>query len=94
MRVRLAIVSVVMTLIGCAFGQELGAAEQSKIDQLFSEFTKASSPGCALGVYRNGSIAYAKGYGLASLELQVPITPETVFDIGSTSKDRQIRYAL
>jgi CubicO group peptidase (beta-lactamase class C family) len=86
MRVRLAIVSVVMTLIGCAFGQELGAAEQSKIDQLFSEFTKASSPGCALGVYRNGSIAYAKGYGLASLELQVPITPETVFDIGSTSK--------
>lgn len=85
MRVRLLFVLVFATL-GSAFGQNLSPAEQSKVDQVFAEFTKPGSPGCALGIYRNGSIAYAKGYGLASLELQVPITPDTVFDIGSTSK--------
>ncbi len=39
-----------------------------------------------MGVYRNGAIAYSKGYGFANLENEVPITPRTVFDIGSTSK--------
>ena len=39
-----------------------------------------------MAVYRNGRISYTKGYGLANIEEDVPITPETVFDIGSTSK--------
>jgi len=39
-----------------------------------------------VAVYRDGAIAYARGYGLASLEHRVPITSKTVFDIGSTSK--------
>jgi CubicO group peptidase (beta-lactamase class C family) len=56
------------------------------VDEVFSDLTKASSPGCALGVYRDGKIVYANGYGLANLEENVPITPQSVFDIGSTSK--------
>lgn len=66
------------------------AAENSKpnpaVDKIFSDLTRPGSPGCALAVYRNGGIIYSKGYGLASTELDVPITPQTVFDIGSTSK--------
>src|SRR5207237_9553666 len=50
------------------------------------DLQKPGSPGCALGVYRDGKVIYSKGYGLASVELDAPITPETVFDIGSTSK--------
>lgn len=56
------------------------------VDEVFSDFTKSGSPGCALGVYRDGKIIYAKGYGLANIEENVAITPQSVFDIGSTSK--------
>ncbi|HEV1993355.1 MAG TPA: serine hydrolase domain-containing protein [Candidatus Acidoferrum sp.] len=56
------------------------------VDEIFGDLTKAGSPGCALGVYRDGKMVYSKGYGLANLEENVPITPQSVFDIGSTSK--------
>src|SRR6266849_4969771 len=56
------------------------------VDEVFSDLAKPGSPGCALGVYRDGKIIYAKGYGLANIEQNVPITPQSVFDIGSTSK--------
>jgi CubicO group peptidase (beta-lactamase class C family) len=61
-------------------------AANPAVDQVFAEYAKAGSPGCALGVFRDGKTIYAKGYGLANLEQNVPITPQTVFDIGSTSK--------
>src|SRR5229473_2428915 len=67
-----------------------GIADDEKktaaVDEVFADLTKAGSPGCALGVYRDGRIIYSKGYGLANLEENVPITPQSVFDIGSTSK--------
>ncbi len=65
------------------------AADQQlnpEVDKVFSDFQKPGSPGCALGVFRNGHVIYAKGYGLASVELNAPISPQTIFDIGSTSK--------
>ena len=75
-------------LLLCSFvcGQTLTSSEIAKIDEVFSDYAKPDSAGCSLGIYRNGLIAYAHGYGMASLELGVPITPQTVFDIGSTSK--------
>src|SRR5437879_2618718 len=72
-----------------ASGPAASAAEDKKaaaVDEVFADLTKPGSPGCALGVYRDGKIIYSKGYGLANLEENVPITPESVFDIGSTSK--------
>ena len=56
------------------------------VDEVFSDLTKPGSPGCALAVYRDGKIIYAKGFGLANIEENVAITPQSVFDIGSTSK--------
>jgi CubicO group peptidase (beta-lactamase class C family) len=56
------------------------------VDAVFDDLTKPGSPGCALGVYRDGKIIYSKGYGLANLEENVSITPQTVFDVGSISK--------
>jgi CubicO group peptidase (beta-lactamase class C family) len=56
------------------------------VDEVFSDLARPGSPGCALSVYRDGKIVYAKGYGLANIEENVPITPQSVFDIGSTSK--------
>ena len=58
----------------------------ARVDAIFREYDRTDSPGCALGVYRDGSILAARGYGMANLELGVAISPQTVFDIGSTSK--------
>jgi CubicO group peptidase (beta-lactamase class C family) len=44
------------------------------------------TPGCSVGVMEKGKVVHAAGYGMANLELGVPNGPETVFDIGSTSK--------
>src|SRR5579871_5740824 len=60
--------------------------EAKQVDAIFADLAKPGSPGCALAVARGGKIIYEKGYGLANLEQEVPITPRTVFDIGSTSK--------
>ena len=43
-------------------------------------------PGVAVGVYSRGQILLAKGYGLANVELNAPVTPETVFQTGSFGK--------
>jgi CubicO group peptidase (beta-lactamase class C family) len=57
----------------------------ARVDSAFARFT-SGTPGCALLVRRAGTSVYGRGYGLASLELGVPISTATVFDIGSTSK--------
>ena len=57
-----------------------------KVDQIFSVYDKAGSPGCSLGVIRNGDFIYRKAYGSASLELGVPLSPQSVFYMGSVSK--------
>src|SRR5688572_8856841 len=57
-----------------------------RVDSVFVALDKPTSPGCALGIYNAGQVAYTRGYGMANLEHGVPITPQTVFDLGSTSK--------
>src|SRR5882762_3288440 len=57
-----------------------------KIDDLFSYLNKPNSPGCAIGIVRNDSLIYAKGYGMANLEYSIPISPETIFHMASVSK--------
>jgi CubicO group peptidase (beta-lactamase class C family) len=86
--VRFQAVLAVLTLSSALVPASPGDAEdlRSQVDALFSEYRRTDSPGCALGVFRNGRIDYAQGYGMANLELGVAIAPSTVFDIGSTSK--------
>ena len=59
---------------------------QARVDRIFAQWDRTDSPGCALGVYHNGRVEYARGYGMANLELGVALSPQSVFDIGSTSK--------
>ena len=59
---------------------------QERVDALFSSFTEAGSPGCALGIMKGGDLVYKQGYGLANLEHSVTITPSTTFYIASMAK--------
>jgi CubicO group peptidase (beta-lactamase class C family) len=71
-------------LCGPAFAAE--DTQQQKVDRIFADYVKAGSPGCALGVIRDGAFIYRKGYGMGSVELGVPLSPDSVFYMGSVSK--------
>ena len=58
----------------------------SQIDSLFIKFESSNSPGCAVGIFKDTSIVFEKGYGNADLEYYIPITPETDFNLASLSK--------
>ncbi len=64
----------------------LDADSRAAIDAVFAKWDTTTSPGCAVGVFEKGEIVYARGYGMADLEREVPITSRSVFDIGSVSK--------
>lgn len=51
-----------------------------------AEMTKQHIPGLALLVSRNGVPIRAEGFGLANVELNVPVRPETIFQSGSIGK--------
>jgi CubicO group peptidase (beta-lactamase class C family) len=57
-----------------------------RVDRIMAEFARSDGPGCAVGVSRDGELLLAKGYGLANLDHGVPNGPDTVFDVGSVSK--------
>jgi D-aminopeptidase len=67
---------------------------ERQVDALFSRYTAAGSPGAAVAVMQGGTIALCKGYGLASIELGVPIGPTTRFRIASVSKQFTVTAAL
>jgi CubicO group peptidase (beta-lactamase class C family) len=58
----------------------------ARVDKLFAEWNRSDSPGCSLGVSQNGVRVYERGYGMANLELGVPIAPASVFPAASISK--------
>lgn len=58
-----------------------------KVDDFIkAEMRKQSIPGVSLAVVKNGQIVLAKGYGLANVEHQVAVKPETIFQSGSVGK--------
>jgi CubicO group peptidase (beta-lactamase class C family) len=55
-------------------------------DLIFRGLDRSDAPGCAVGVYQDGRLHYARGYGMASLEHGIALTPRSVLDVGSISK--------
>jgi CubicO group peptidase (beta-lactamase class C family) len=90
--VRAAVVSVALCIGAAAAGAQSAArltpldSANRWVDSVFAPYGSTSSPGCAVGVMRDGQLAFAKGYGMADLEHDTPITPATRFYIASLSK--------
>src|SRR5260221_509684 len=59
--------------------------KQAEVDRIFSAFN-THTPGCSVGVAQNGSVVLKAGYGMADLERNVPVTPDTIFESGSVAK--------
>ncbi|HEY4561967.1 MAG TPA: serine hydrolase domain-containing protein, partial [Thermoanaerobaculia bacterium] len=67
------------------FAAVAGMTRQERLDELFSDFAR-EAPGLAVGVARNGQVLFQAGYGLADLDRQTRIDPDTAFHIASCGK--------
>ena len=83
--IALIILSIVLPSLSL-HAQDLTNEEKSSIDSLFSNWAKSSSPGCAIAIFKEGQHVYSQGYGMANLEYNIPITPQTPFHVASVSK--------
>lgn len=81
---------VLVAVIAVGHAQEPTTADPAaliaRVDRLFDKWDKPDSPGCALGVYRDGRIIYKRAYGAADLDHDVPLTTSSVFHVASVSK--------
>lgn len=76
---------LLLCFLTAASGQ-ISDSLSKKIDDIFTEYNKISSPGCALAIVKNGQILYKKGYGMSNLEYNIAINPASIFHIASISK--------
>ena len=81
------VVLATIVIAGSARAQSVAGDSAARwIDSIFAPYASRQSPGCAVGVTRGGSLVFSKGYGMADLEHDTPITPSTRFYIASLSK--------
>lgn len=80
-----ALTLVVVVVASAAAAQET-ATTIPEVDAIFAPWDEPGSPGCALGVVEDGELAYERGYGFANLDWDIPIATDTVFYVGSVSK--------
>ncbi|WP_109301372.1 serine hydrolase [Aquimarina sp. AU474] len=59
---------------------------EAKIDSLLNSKYESKVPGAVFLIAKNGNVIYKKAFGLANLELNTPMEPEYVFEIGSITK--------
>ena len=62
------------------------AAVHGQVDAVFAPWSGAATPGCAVGIARDGVLDYARGYGMANLEHGIAIMPRSVFHTSSMAK--------
>jgi CubicO group peptidase (beta-lactamase class C family) len=56
------------------------------VDSIVSHFVGKRSPGCAVGMTRDGALILSRTYGLADVAHAIPIQPDTRFYLASLSK--------
>ncbi len=63
-----------------------GSSLQTKLDSYFSKEFPKDGPGVAVLIMKDTSVIFSRGYGVADLNTKEPISPQTLFNLGSISK--------
>ena len=81
------IVIALLLVTGALAQAREGDATSARVDSVVEAQRKTQKiPGVSLAVCRDGRIVKAAGYGLANVEWDIPVTPETIFQTGSVGK--------
>src|SRR5262245_51902357 len=76
-----------LILVTSCAGAAAASDAADPIDALVrAEMERQKIPGLALAVVEHGQVTKAQGYGLANVELRVPVGGETIFQSGSLGK--------
>ena len=87
MRRKLIVLTAVIFLFNISVSaQSSNDSIKEKINNLFKEFDNQNSPGAAVVIVKDGKIYYKREYGIANLEYGIPIKSNSIFHIGSVSK--------
>lgn len=71
---------------GAAAAESEDSSPGAQVDALFEELRRSDAPGGVAAVIQDGRIVHEVAYGMADLERGVAVTPRSVFEIGSVSK--------
>lgn len=63
-----------------------GLEKSARIDAIFEPLVSESTPGFAVMVIMHGNVVHSKGYGLADLDRQTRMSPQTSIRLASVSK--------
>jgi len=77
---------LLILILGTTLNLSAQLKDKQAIDQIFKAWDNEEVPGCALGIIKDQELIYAKGYGLANMEYDIPNSASSVFRIASTSK--------
>lgn len=70
-----------------SFAAQAQATEEAAVDAFVkAEMERKKIPGVSVAVIKDGKPLVVKGYGLANIEHNVPVKPETIFQSGSVGK--------
>ena len=84
-------IGILVLLVACTYEDKSGSGVVigdaiPVVDAIFATWDVPGSPGCALAVAQVGDLIYTRGYGYANLDYDIRITPKTVFDVASITK--------
>ena len=72
----------------------LQADRKNEVQELFDKWDNAESPGCSVGVIRDGEFIFKGSFGMADLEHGIPLAPDSMFYACSVSKQFVAMCAL
>lgn len=86
-RLSFTVIALLVVALPAAAQQTATASLEATVDSLVSATLRADrTPGMSVAVIRGADTLVMKGYGLADVEHDVPVTDRTVFRIGSLTK--------
>ncbi|MCR9099111.1 MAG: serine hydrolase [bacterium] len=87
MRIRQAFLLLLAFIAGHSVWGQLPEQQAQQIDAFANQLLEDwKVPGIGLGIVQNNKVVHVKGYGQRDLETKAPVTPNTLFAIGSSSK--------
>lgn len=85
-RMRSFCILLTATLAAACASQPAATNRHAQVDAVFAQWNGRTTPGCAVAISLDGAPEYARGYGMANLDHDVPITPRSVFPAASLAK--------
>src|SRR5688572_12813193 len=82
--VALALIALFATPLAAQQVQENRFVELERV--VMAELESTKTPGAVVAIVQGDRIIYSKGFGLASVDTQQPVTPEMLFPIASMTK--------